>query len=101
MMGGNMQSMMRQAQKMQKQMKADQEKLEAESFTGTAPDEMVKATFTGDHKMTDLVVNPEAIDPDDPDMLADMVVAAVNDAMKQIDDATNSTMGKYSRGLGM
>ncbi len=101
MMGGNMQSMMRQAQKMQKQMKADQEKLEAESFTGTAPDEMVKATFTGDHKMTDLVVNPEAIDPDDPDMLADMVLAAVNDAMKQIDDATNSTMGKYSRGLGM
>ncbi|HAT54168.1 MAG TPA: YbaB/EbfC family nucleoid-associated protein [Lactobacillus sp.] len=101
MMGGNMQSMMRQAQKMQKQMKADQEKLEAESFTGTAPDEMVKATFTGDHKMTDLVVNPEAIDPDDPDMLADMVLAAVNDAMKQIDDATNSTMGKNSRGLGM
>lgn len=51
--------------------------------------------------MTDLVVNPDAIDPDDPDMLADMVLAAVNDAMTQIDTATDSTMGKYSRGLGM
>ncbi|KRL56491.1 MAG: YbaB/EbfC family nucleoid-associated protein [Furfurilactobacillus sp.] len=101
MMGGNMQNIMRQAQKMQKQMKADQEKLEAQTFTGSAPDDMVKATFTGDHKMTDLVVNPDAIDPDDPDMLADMVLAAVNDAMTQIDTATDSTMGKYSRGLGM
>ncbi|GAB6093396.1 YbaB/EbfC family nucleoid-associated protein [Furfurilactobacillus curtus] len=101
MMGGNMQSLMRQAQKMQKQMKVDQEKLNAQTFTGKAPDDLVTATFTGEHKMTDLVVNPAAIDPDDPDMLADMVLAAVNDAMSQIDEATQATMGKYSRGMGL
>ncbi|KRN96564.1 hypothetical protein IV55_GL001081 [Furfurilactobacillus siliginis] len=100
-MGGNMQQLMRQAQKMQKQMQADQEKLNASTFTGKAPDDMVTVTATGTHQLTDLVINPAAIDPDDPDMLSDMILAAVNDAMTQIDKTTESTMGKYGRGLGM
>lgn len=96
---GNMQSMMRQMQKMQKQVTQEQEKLNETEFTGVAPDEMVKAVFTGDHKMKDIIINPEAIDEDDPDMLQDLIVAAVNDAMNKVDSETNKTMGKYTRGM--
>ena len=60
---------------------------------------MVKATFTGERRMKDLTINPEAIDPDDPDMLSDFVLAAVNDALEKVDKATEETMGKYTKGL--
>lgn len=49
--------------------------------------------------MTDIKIKPEAIDPDDPEMLSDLIVAAVNDAMKKIKDTTQSTMGKYAKGI--
>lgn len=98
---GNMQSMMKQMQKLQKNMQADQEKLHETEFTGKAPEDMVLATFTGDHQLKDITIKEEAVDPDDVDMLQDFVIAAVNDAMAQIDDATQKTMGKYSRLAGM
>jgi DNA-binding YbaB/EbfC family protein len=98
---GNMQQMMKQAQKMQKQMGEEQEKLNAQEFIGNAPDDMVTATFTGDKKLKDISINPEAVDADDVDMLEDLVVAAVNDGIAKIDDATQKTMGKYTNGLGM
>ena len=62
---------------------------------------MVTATFTGDNKLVNLEIKPEAVDPDDIDMLSDLVLAAVNDGMKKVNDATQSTLGKYTRGLGM
>jgi DNA-binding YbaB/EbfC family protein len=96
---GNMQSMMRQMQKMQKKVTEEQERLNETEFAGFAPDEMVKVVFTGDHKMKDIVINPEAIDEDDPDMLQDLIVAAVNDAMNKVDSETNKTMGKYTKGM--
>lgn len=96
---GNMQQMMKQAQKMQKQMMAEQETLNAQEFVGVAPDDMVKATFTGDKKLKDLTLNPEAVDPDDVDMLQDLVLAAVNDGLSKIDNATQQTMGKYTKGV--
>ena len=96
---GNMQSMMRQMQKMQKKVTEEQEKLNQTEFTGVAPDDMVKVVFTGDHRMKDIVINPEAIDEDDPDMLQDLIVAAVNDAMNHVDSETNKTMGKYTKGI--
>ncbi|KRM60441.1 hypothetical protein FC26_GL000529 [Paucilactobacillus vaccinostercus DSM 20634] len=96
---GNMQQMMKQAQKMQKQMMAEQETLNAQEFVGVAPDDMVKATFTGDKKLKDLTINPEAVDPDDVDMLQDLVLAAVNDGLSKIDNATQQTMGKYTKGV--
>lgn len=96
---GNMQGMMRQMQKMQKQVTQEQERLNETEFSGMAPDDMVKVVFTGDHKMKDIVINPEAIDEDDPDMLQDLIVAAVNDAMNKVDSETNKTMGKYTRGM--
>ena len=96
---GNMQQMMKQAQKMQKQMMVEQETLNAQEFVGVAPDDMVKATFTGDKKLKDLTINPEAVDPDDVDMLQDLVLAAVNDGLSKIDNATQQTMGKYTKGV--
>ena len=70
-------------------------------FVGHAPDEMVKATLTGDKKLKDLKINPEAVDPDDVDMLSDLIVAAVNDGLDKVEQATQAKMGKYTRGLGM
>ncbi|EHL96647.1 DNA-binding protein, YbaB/EbfC family [Lentilactobacillus parafarraginis F0439] len=99
MNGMNMNKMMKQMQSVQTNMKAEQEKLNATSFTGKAPDDMVVVTFTGDRKMTDMTVKPEAIDPDDPDTLSDLVIAAVNDCMTNIEKATRDSLGKYTKGL--
>ncbi|BAP86239.1 hypothetical protein LOOC260_117330 [Paucilactobacillus hokkaidonensis JCM 18461] len=96
---GNMQQMMKQAQKMQKEMMAEQETLNSQEFTGKAPEDMVIATFSGDKQLKDLKINAAAVDPDDVDMLQDLVLTAVNDGLKQIDDATQKTMGKYGKGM--
>lgn len=101
MNGMNMQQMMKQAQKMQKQMMAEQKDLAAQEFVGKAPDDMVSAKFTGDKKLIDLQIKPEAVDPDDIDMLSDLVMAAVNDGLQKVDTATQQKMGKYTKGLGM
>jgi len=96
---GNMQNMMKQMKKMQQQMTTEQAALNEQTFTGKAPDDMVTVTFTGDKKMQDISIKPAAVDPDDVDMLQDLVVAAVNDALAQVDAQTQSTMGKYTKGL--
>ena len=101
MNGMNMPQMLKQAKEMQKKMLAEHEELAKQQFVGQAPDGMVTATFTGDNKLVNLEIKPEAVDPDDIDMLSDLVLAAVNDGMKKVNDATQSTLGKYTRGLGM
>ncbi len=101
MRGMNMQQMMKQAQKMQKQMMAEQEELAAQTFTGEAPNGMVKATFSGDKQLTDLQIKPDIVDPEDTDMLQDMVLTAINDGLAKVDQATQAKMGKYTRGLGL
>lgn len=101
MRGMNMQQMVKQAKEMQKKMMAEHEELAKQQVVGQAPDGMVTATFTGDNKLVNLEIKPEAVDPDDIDMLSDLVLAAVNDGMKKVNDATQSTLGKYTRGLGM
>ncbi|WP_047769241.1 MULTISPECIES: YbaB/EbfC family nucleoid-associated protein [Limosilactobacillus] len=101
MRGMNMQQMMKQAKAMQKKMMAEHEELAKQEFVGKAPDDMVIATFNGDKQLLDLKINKEAVDPDDIDMLQDLVVAAVNDGMKKVDDATQQKLGKYTRGMGM
>lgn len=97
----NMGNMMKQMRQMQKKMEADQAALNAQTFTGASPDDLVKATFTGDRKMTDLTIKPEAIDPDDPDMLADLVLAAVNAALTEVDETTKKSLGKYTQGMNI
>lgn len=96
---GNMNNMMKQMKKMEKQLAEEQKVMEAKDFTGVSPDEMVKVTFTGKRVMTDMTIDPKAIDPDDPDMLSDLVLAAVNDALGQIDVEGKQTLDKYSNGL--
>ena len=89
---GNMQSMMRQMQKMQKEMQAAQKELYATEF---------EVKFSGEKVMKDIQIKPEAIDPDDPDMLQDLIIEAVNQAMADIDKQTQDKLGKYTRGLPM
>lgn len=96
---GNMQEIIKQAKKMQQQMEAEQASLATQEFVGKSADDMVVATFSGDRKLKDLKINKEAIDPDDPDMLQDLVIDAVNKGIKAVDDATQASMGKYTKGL--
>lgn len=94
-------AMMRQVQKMQEALKAKTEELEGREFTGTASGEMVSVTMTGKHQVTAVKINPEAVDPDDIEMLEDLVAAAVNDAIRQVDETTESEMGKITGGLNI
>ncbi|QIL46353.1 YbaB/EbfC family nucleoid-associated protein [Vagococcus coleopterorum] len=96
---GNMQGMMKQVQKMQKEMMAAQENLNAQEFMGAAINDLVVVTFTGDRKMVDLTIKPEVIDPEDPEMLQDLVLTAVNDALVKIEKETEQKMGKYAQGM--
>lgn len=97
----NMQNMMRQMKKLQKQMEDEQENLNETTFEGVSTQDLVKVTFTGSRNMTDIKINPEAIDPDDPDMLGDLVMQAVNDGLTKVEKETQQKMGKYTRGMGM
>lgn len=96
---GNMQGMMKQVQKMQKEMAKAQEALNEKEFTGEATNELVKVVFTGDRKMKDIEINPEVIDPEDGEMLQDLIVMAVNDVLTKIEKETEQTMGKYTKGM--
>ena len=94
-------AIMRQVQKMQEALKAKTEELEGREFTGTASGEMVSVTMTGKHQVTAVKIKPEAVDPDDIEMLEDLVAAAVNDAIRQVDETTESEMGKITGGLNI
>ena len=96
-----MNDMLRQVQKMQEALKAKTEELEGREFTGTASGEMVSVTMTGKHQVTAVKIKPEAVDPDDIEMLEDLVAAAVNDAIRQVDETTESEMGKITGGLNI
>lgn len=97
----DMNSIMRQAQKMQEQMKAKQEELAATEYTGTASGEMVKVVMNGQHQVISISIKPEAVDPDDIEMLEDLVAAAVNDAVRQADTQAEAEMGKLTGGLNI
>lgn len=92
----NMQNMMKQAQKLQKQMEQKQAELAATSFTGTSAQDLVTATFTGDKKLVSIDFKPEVVDADDVETLQDMTIQAVNQALGKIDDATQKSMGDFA-----
>ena len=100
-MGANMQQLARQAQKLQQQMTEKQEELEARTYEASAGGGMVTAVVSGKKVLTALTIKPEAIDPDDAEMLQDMIMAAVNEAVKLADEATEREMGKLTGGLSM
>lgn len=97
--GMNMQQMMKQAKKLQAQMSAEQANISAKEFSASSADDLVKVTFTGDRKLKDISIAKEAIDPDDPDMLQDLIIDAVNKGLSEINQETEKSMGKYTKGL--
>lgn len=99
-MPGNMNNLMKQAQRMQRQMEEGQKELETKEFTAKAGGGAVEATVSGKKELLKIHISEEAVDPDDVEMLQDMIVAAVNEAMKQADDASQELMGKMTGGLG-
>ena len=99
--GANMQQLMRQAQKMQQDMLRKQEELQAREFTSTAGGGMVTATVTGAKELTSLTISPDCVDPDDVEMLQDLVISAVNEALRQADDAMSNSMNALTGGLNI
>ena len=93
---GNMNAMMKQAQKMQEEFLKMQQELENTEFSATAGGGAVKATMVGTRSLKSIEISPDAVDPDDVEMLQDMIVAAVNEAISKADDATNAAMSKLT-----
>ena len=98
---GNMQGMMKQMQKMQKQMAEAQEELGEKRLEGTAGGGMVKVIVSGEKKFWKLLSIQTVVDPEDVEMLQDLVVIATNEAMTEAEELTNSTMGQFTKGLNL
>ena len=98
---GNMGAMMKQAQKMQAELAKAQDEIKDMEYEATAGGGMVKVVATGDMAIKSIVIDPEAVDPDDVEMLQDMIVAAVNEAMRAADSDAASTMQSITGGLGL
>ena len=99
--GGNMQQLARQAAKLQQQIQNAQEELAQREYEAAAGGGVVTARVNGKHELVALNIKPEAVDPDDVEMLTDLIVAAVNTAMKQAEEDSEKTMGKLTGGINM
>lgn len=100
-MPGNMANLMKQAQKMQRQMEEQAKELETKEFSATAGGGAVEVTVNGKKDLLKIQLQEEVVDPDDIEMLEDLIVAAVNEAMRQVDEESSSAMGKLTGGMGM
>lgn len=98
--GGNMQQMIKQAQKMQQNIQKLQEELEAREFEGSAGGGMVQVKANGKKELTQILIKPEAVDPEDVEMLQDMVLAAVNQVMRLVEETSEAEMAKLTGGRG-
>ena len=99
--GMNQAAMIRQAQKMQQDMMRMQQEQEAKTFTAKSGGGMVAATVNGKHELVSLEINPEAVDPEDVEMLQDLVMAAVNEAMRAADTEAANNMSRLTGGLNL
>ena len=99
--GMNQAAMMKQVQKMQQDMLRMQEEMENKTYSATTGGGMVKAEVNGKHEIVALTINPEAVDPDDVEMLQDMVIAAVNEAMRTADTDAANSMSQMTGGLNL
>ena len=99
--GGNMQNMIRQAQKMQQEMLKAQEELESKTYEAASGGGVVSAVVSGKKEVVSVTIDPEAVDPDDVEMLQDLIVAAVNEALRKAGDDANSQMSKLTGGMSM
>ena len=99
--GMNQAAMLKQAQKMQQEMLRMQQEMETTTYTATTGGGMVKASVNGKHELVELTINPEAVDPDDVEMLQDMVIGAVNEAMRAADTDSANNMSRLTGGLNL
>lgn len=101
-MGGmNMNNLMKQAQKMQKQMQEKQEELAEKTLEMTSGGGAVKVVITGKKEIKELKLNPDVVDPDDVEMLEDLIISAVNEAIRQVEEMYNNEMGRMTGGMGL
>jgi len=98
--GGDMQKQLKQLQAMQAEMEATQAELETKELTTTAGGGAVSVTINGKKEIANLVIDKDVVDPDDVEMLQDLVMAAVNEAIRQMEDLAESEMNKITGGLG-
>ena len=99
-MPGNMNNLMKQAQRMQRQMEESAKELESAEFTAAAGGGAVEVTVTGKKEVSKVKLDPEAVDPDDVEMLEDLIMAATNEALRKADEASAANMAKLTGGLG-
>ena len=99
--GGGMQNQLQQMQAMQRKMEVLQAEIEEKEVTTTAGGGAVTVTVSGKKEVTDLVLKPEVVDPEDIEMLQDLIMVAVNEGLRQIEEISNSEMGKLTGGLGI
>lgn len=100
-MGGNMNNMMKQVQKMQREMAKLQEEIEQKTVEASAGGGAVTVVASGKKEILSISIKPEAVDPDDVEMLQDMITAAVNEALRQADEMLNKEMSKITGGLNL
>ena len=99
--GGNMNNLMKQAQKLQKQMEDMQKELENKSYEASVGGGAVTAVVTGKKVVTDIKIKPEVVDPDDVEMLQDLILSAVNEALKKAEDDSSGEMKKMTGGMNI
>ena len=99
-MPGNMANLMKQAQKMQRQMEEQAKEMENKEFTATAGGGAVEVTVSGKREVVKVKLDQEVVDPDDVEMLEDLIVAATNEALRKVEEASTSAMSKLTGGFG-
>ena len=99
-MPGNMANLMKQAQKMQRQMEEQAKEMETKEFTATAGGGAVEVTVSGKREVIKVKLDQEVVDPEDVEMLEDLIVAATNEALRKVEDASASAMSKLTGGIG-
>ena len=99
-MPGNMANLMKQAQKMQRQMEEQAKEMETKEFTATAGGGAVEITVSGTREVLEVKLDEEVVDPDDIEMLEDLIVAATNEALRKVEEASASAMSRLTGGLG-
>lgn len=100
-MPGNMNNLMKQAQKMQKQMEENQRALEEKEFTASAGGGAVEVTISGRKVVTAVKIQEEVVDPDDIEMLEDLIMAATNEALRKVEEEASAAMSKLTGGMGL
>ncbi len=99
-MPGNMNNLMKQAQRMQRQMEENAKEMETKEFTAAAGGGAVEVTVSGKREITAIKLKEEVVDPDDIEMLQDLIVAAANEALRKVEEESNNAMSKLTGGIG-